>query len=186
MDAWGDRQLMVVLVGLLDEAWGPMEGNLAGLTDAEYFWEPTPGCWTVRRREAIRTPGCWGKGDWVVEVGSTGSGAGEPPMTTIGWRLMHAFDCVNDYGGRGFGRPQVDLDDVEVSGTAAGAVALMTGAVGRLRADLVAGADAQLLEPDAVLGVPRWRLVNRALNEGIAHIAEIGALRQLYRVSRAS
>ncbi len=172
---WAARRLMQAYGGLLAEAWVAMEPNLAGLTDQEYFWEPTPGCWGVRRRGDVRSDGCWGRGDWVVEVGSQ-----QPPMTTIGWRLMHAYDCVNDYGHRAFGRPRVDLDEVDVCGAAAGAVAALTQAVQRLREDLGAASDVGLAEPDVVLHVPRWRLVNRALNEGIAHVAEIGALRQIY------
>lgn len=27
-----------------------LRGRLDGLTDDEYFWEPAPGCWSVRPR----------------------------------------------------------------------------------------------------------------------------------------
>ena len=47
---------MVMVGRLVDDAWEIIEPNLDGLTDAEYFWEPTPGAWNVRRREEVRSP----------------------------------------------------------------------------------------------------------------------------------
>jgi hypothetical protein len=33
--------------------------RLEGLTDDEYFWEPTPGCWSVRPRPVWPAEGPW-------------------------------------------------------------------------------------------------------------------------------
>ena len=38
------------LVGLSDFTWQRTRSRLNGLSDEEYFWEPMPGCWTVRDR----------------------------------------------------------------------------------------------------------------------------------------
>lgn len=70
------------------------------LTQDEYDWEPHPGAWGVRHREACRTPNPSGdtERDWVSDQdwGAQMSAwplnpQGEPnePMTTIGWLLNH-------------------------------------------------------------------------------------------------
>lgn len=49
------------LVDQLDWHWQhQLRPRLAGLTDAEYFWEPVPGAWSVRRR---------GTGTAPIEIG---------------------------------------------------------------------------------------------------------------------
>ena len=164
---------MVGTIGaLLDLARPVIDANLDGLTDDEYLWEPVAGCWSVRRRQDVRSPGCWGKGDWVVEHAPDGSV--QPALTTIGWRLMHAYDCTADYGDRAFGGEGHELDDVEVTPSAAVAVGMMIGALDDLRASLDAAAtdDAALVAPDLL--VP-------ALHEAIHHCAEIGVLRAWWR-----
>jgi hypothetical protein len=54
--------------------------RLAGLTDAEFFWEPVPGRWTVRQRPA--EPGRW-------EIDYDWPPPDPPPFTTIAWRRVH-------------------------------------------------------------------------------------------------
>ena len=49
---WG-----AVLVGQLEFYWAAhLRPRLDGLTDAEYFWEPVEGCWTLRRDRTAPTP----------------------------------------------------------------------------------------------------------------------------------
>ncbi len=36
--------------------------RLAGLTDEEYFWEPVPGCWSIRPRAEATSPMAAGGG----------------------------------------------------------------------------------------------------------------------------
>lgn len=38
------------LVDLSGEVWRRLRSRFEGLTDAEYLWEPAPGCWSLRRR----------------------------------------------------------------------------------------------------------------------------------------
>lgn len=52
--------------------------RLRGLTDEEYFWEPVPGCWSVRKD----AEGAWSL-DWEWPAPTP------PPVTTIAWRLAH-------------------------------------------------------------------------------------------------
>jgi hypothetical protein len=65
------------LVDQLDWHWSrQLRPRLAGLTDDEYFWEPVPGCWSLRRDGGI---------DFAFP-------APEPaPFTTISWRLAHVI-----------------------------------------------------------------------------------------------
>ncbi|MFR9730120.1 DinB family protein [Saccharopolyspora sp. MS10] len=66
----------------LDFYWEQWRPRLDGLTDAEYFWEPVAGCWTVRRTERG-----WG---WDFSFPPPDP----PPFTTIAWRLSHLAEHV--------------------------------------------------------------------------------------------
>lgn len=64
----------------LERAW-------TDLTDDEFFWEPTPSTWSVRRKNDCRTPSPFGVGDWLVDFEVP-----EPrptPMTSIAWLAWH-------------------------------------------------------------------------------------------------
>ncbi len=37
------------LIALSDYVYERTRNRLDGLTDTEYFWEPVPSCWTIRR-----------------------------------------------------------------------------------------------------------------------------------------
>src|SRR6476620_8264107 len=58
-----------------------------GLTDDEFFWEPTPSSWSVRRRSECRTNSPFGDGDWLVDF--QGPEPNPVPMTTIAWLFWH-------------------------------------------------------------------------------------------------
>jgi hypothetical protein len=175
---WAERRVMVVLSALVGDASEVIDANLAGLTDEEYFWEPAPGAWGVRRRGDVRSPDCWGKGEWAVEHCFDGS---QSLPTTIGWRLMHAYDCTADFTSRAFGHGGRDWNEIEVAGDAGTAVAMMSDAMATLRRELDSATDDVLLgpgEPD--YDRPRWYALDKALHESIHHCAEIGVLRTMY------
>ena len=54
------RSETVVIRERLQEAYETIRERVAGLTDDEFFWEPVPGCWTVRLRD---------DGRWAVDFG---------------------------------------------------------------------------------------------------------------------
>ena len=64
----------------LERAW-------TDLTDEEFFWEPTPSTWSVRRRTDCRTSTPFGAGEWVVDFESPEPDP--PPMTSIAWLYWH-------------------------------------------------------------------------------------------------
>src|ERR1700733_14572272 len=75
-----------LLVDQLDWLWqNHLRGRLAGLTDAEYFWEPAPGCWSVRPRGTSTAPITFGGGPSAK--GTPPPGPAPPPVPTIAWRL---------------------------------------------------------------------------------------------------
>jgi hypothetical protein len=66
------------LLTAFDYVWDRFTTRLAGLTDDEYFWEPVPGCWSLRRAA---------DGRWRPDGGGGGGPAPDPaPVTTITWR----------------------------------------------------------------------------------------------------
>jgi hypothetical protein len=64
------------------------------LSEDEFFWDPVPGSWGVRRRSECATPTPFGDGDWVTDFDldlmvAALSGKAIEPLTTIGWLLWH-------------------------------------------------------------------------------------------------
>lgn len=180
--AWHERRVVRSAAALLGEARPIIERNLGGLTDDEYLWEPVEACWSVRRRNEIRSPGCWGRGDWVVEVSPDGTS--EPAMTTIAWRLMHSYDCATDFASRALGGSGHDWNDIEVPSEASTAVEMMLSGLDEISIALGDAHDDVLNFDDSAFHRPRWELLMKALQEPIHHCAEIGVLRALWRSAR--
>ena len=76
----------------MSETFHDMRSRLAGLTEAEFFWEPVPGAWTVFRRED-------GRWDYPYEEPDPDPA----PVTTIAWRLAHVAMCKVMYHEYAFG-----------------------------------------------------------------------------------
>lgn len=70
-------ELADFLADQLDWHWThQLRPRLDGLTDAEYFWQPVPGCWTVHPNGGI---------DFAHPPPRP------EPFTTIAWRLAHVI-----------------------------------------------------------------------------------------------
>lgn len=106
------------LVDQIEFHWnGQLRPRLAGLTDAEYFWEPVPGCWSVRPRGTSTAPITGGSGTHIIEFAYP-----EPvpaPVTTIAWRLGHVIVGVLAVRNAGhFGAPPADYMSFEYAASA--------------------------------------------------------------------
>ncbi|MEM8902557.1 MAG: DinB family protein [Actinomycetota bacterium] len=166
-----------VLLDSMDAMYDQLVERLAGLTDAEYLWEPAADAWSARRRA-----------DGRVTIDGAGERNVDPaPVTTIAWRLWHlAIDCFDDYARRFEGDPS----DAPAEWTldAGDAMRLLDDGWRRYRAT-IAGRDWW-----AQLG-PDWEhwsqhsiadMAMHASNELVHHAAEIALLRDLYRASPLS
>jgi hypothetical protein len=169
------------LLGLADFAYERLRRRVDGLTDEEYFWEPAPGCWSVRPA---------GNGTFRFE--GAGAGRVEPaPLTTIAWRMAHLIDLMA--GERNATwiavTPLGGLDRDGEPGTAAEAIDQLERAYALFRKH-VAAADADGLTQPMGPVAGRWGEETRAafvlheLDELIHHGAEVAALRDLYRAMR--
>jgi DinB superfamily len=156
--------------------------RLAGLTDEEYFWEPVPGCCTIRRA---------GPGGYRADIPSR---LDTPPFTTIAWRLWH---LIENYGGKrnpkwlGSEREPHGFDRYDPApATAAEAIAVLDRAHDFWRDLLQQVPNASWWEPlGPVAGecaeADKASLVLHQLDEQIHHGAELGVLRDLYLHDRA-
>jgi hypothetical protein len=166
-----------LLLHQLDESYRALHERMTGLTDAEYLWEPVPGCLSVRERD----------GRWQPDRGG-GTDSDPPPLTTIARRLGHLTnDCLLLRWDYTFGARSRTRDGVEYGGTAQRGLALFEDAYGRWRAGLGTLSDGDLdvvglsqmpygLDPDLAFGEILW-WNNREL---IHHGAEIALLRDLW------
>jgi hypothetical protein len=173
------------LVSQLESHWeDQLRPRLDGLSDAEYLWQPVPGCWSIRRREEASTPLATGPGDLVMDYAMPPH---DPePVTTIAWRLAHIIvGCFGARNAAHFGGPPADFATWEYAGTAAGALRQLDEGYDRwIKA--VRGLSAEdLARPvgpaegpyaDAAMA----SLVLHIHREVIHHGAEIALLRDLY------
>lgn len=170
------------LILLSDEVWERLWGRFGGMTDAEYLWEPAPGCWTIRRRG----DGVW-RSDWPLPRPEL------EPFTTIAWRLWHLIDMYGedraprwlDLPPQG---PAIGQDDPEGAPppTAAEALDLLSRAHDRWDAHLALVSEEALGELIGPVGGgyadrTRTSYVLHMLDEFIHHGAEVSLLRDLWR-----
>ncbi|MGW3241978.1 DinB family protein [Streptomyces sp. NPDC001070] len=176
------------LTDQLDWHWrNQLRPRLEGLTDDEYFWEPVPGCWSVRPHGSGRAPIEAGTGDFRLDFAWPPQEPG--PVTTIAWRLGHIITGVLGLRvASHFGGPPVDFAgrDFAFAGTADGALAQLDATYAAWR-DGVRGLGAEGLarpcgpEEGPFAKEPLAALVLHINREVIHHGAEIALLRDLYR-----
>jgi hypothetical protein len=169
--------------GNLDWSFDRLRTRFDGLGDDEYFWEPAPGCWSVRRAEDTTVPGPRWHG-WVQEI--VFPPPDPPPVTTIAWRFTHLV-CLNAmYRDYAFGRSTLEFSDCPVPASAAEAIDLWADGyrafVDALRGSAPADLDRHY-EPH--WGQPRTvdTQVSIFITENLHHGAEIALLRDLYRAA---
>jgi hypothetical protein len=163
--------------------------RLEGLTDEEYFWEPAPGCWSVRRRGESAAPLTRGAGEYVLEYAYP---APDPaPVTTIAWRLAHiTVGVLAQRNASHFGGPPADGQSWDYAPTAGQALGQLDAAhadwvkgVRGLGADGLARPCGPAEGPFAESSMAA--LVLHIHREVIHHGAEVALLRDLYPRSSA-
>ncbi|NUT48137.1 MAG: DinB family protein [Saccharothrix sp.] len=158
--------------------------RLDGLTDDEYFWEPVPGCWTVRPRGTGAAPVQGGSGAMTIDFAAPPPDP--PPFTTIAWRLGHVIVGVLAMRNAAhFGREPTDYFSFEYAETAAEALAQLDAEYARWRAGVDSLGDAGLARPSGEAEGPYAEhplagLVLHINRELIHHLAEVCLLRDLY------
>jgi len=165
------------LLGQLEFYWdASLHPRLAGLTNAEYLWEPAPGCWSVRPQ-----PDGTATIDWAFPAPDP------PPLTTIAWRICHVAGPAlamraNHHFGDGSWTP--DRRDWPV--TAAAGVAFLERAYQEWHDAVAAAGPERLTQPTGpaegpYAEFPFATLVLHLNREVMHHGGEIGLLRDLYR-----
>jgi hypothetical protein len=94
----------------LQTSWFMLWGSLEGLSDDEYLWEPAPGSWTVR----VHPDAKWKR-----------DGGDSAVVPTIAWRMCTlAGTLVLRYDWT-FGGHRLQWHDIDLPGSAAGALAFL-------------------------------------------------------------
>lgn len=179
----------------LDLHWrAALRPRLDGLIDDEYFWEPVPGCWSVRRRGMSTAQKAVGAGEFTYEYAYP---APDPaPVTTIAWRLAHIIvGCLGARNSSHFGGPDLGghasdcWREFTYAGTAKQALEQLDEAYARWIAGVRGLGVDGLGRPcgpaeDPYGDEPMAVLVLHINREVIHHGAEITLLRDLYRARR--
>lgn len=160
------------------------------ITDDEYFWEPVPGSWSVRRRTDAPAPRATflsGTGDWGRDFAPYPHPV-PPPFTTLAWRLSHLSEMLLLRADHTSGTHTLTRDDYRVSGGAADAVAAFEAGAAAWRTALESTDDTDLdtvgrstyphgSDPEEPFVDIVWWVNQEVLHHG----AEIALLRDLYR-----
>lgn len=151
--------------------------RLEGLTDAEFYWEPVPDCWTVRQLpDGRHAP----DGAYPEPV--------PPPVTTIAWRLGHiVVDVLEARINWHFGDRTASRDNIDWPSTAAEARQRLRRAYVTWSDHVQELDDDDLAEPVGGAEAAQWSdfplvvLILHLNREFIHHGAEVALLRDLYR-----
>lgn len=158
------------VVALFDHVFARATHRLDGITDAEYLWEPAPGCWTVRDGSLD------GEGQLVDH----------PPVTTIGWRICHVADAIARHPLHGLLKAGFSPSAREFPTSASAGVSYLTRSYAEWRALLDDVDDSLWLSPLGPDAGPfsdstALALVLHNADELIHHLAEVALLRDLFR-----
>jgi hypothetical protein len=173
MDATGGS-----VITAFDYVWNRLAGRLAGMGDEEYFWEPVPGCWSLRQRH---------DGRWRLDGRGGGGPAPDPaPFTTIAWRLGHlAGIAVGGFTSWRFGDRRLDKDTLDCPSGVEGIAGFLDEQYRPWRDGLAGLGPQEWAAPlgsswGQYAGTNTVDLALHVLDEVIHHSAEIGVLRDLY------
>jgi hypothetical protein len=110
------------------------------------------------------------------------------PLTTIGWRLVHVAECKVMYHEYAFGPGRLEWPDIDSAHSPQAATAQLEEGQQRLVEDLqsVGPADLERSVMTNWEQWPAWKIFWTMIHHDIHHGAEIGALRDLYRVTRGA
>ncbi|WP_406449384.1 DinB family protein [Streptomyces sp. NBC_01622] len=184
------ERLTARIAGPVVDSGDGTDTRVGPMTDEEYFWEPVPGCWSVRRRAdgpGARATVLVGQGDWGRDSAAYPH-PWPPPFTTLAWRLSHLAELLTLRADHTAGSHTLTRDDYRVSGDAAGAVAAFDSGADAWRKALRSVDDAALDTvgyctyphgsdaEEPFIDIVWW--VNQ---EVLHHGAEIAMLRDLYR-----
>jgi DinB superfamily len=174
------------LADQLDWQWqNHLRPRFDGLTDDEYFWEPVPGCWSVRPRGKAQAPSAVGTGEYLFEFAWPEPEV--PPVTSIAWRLAHwIVGVLGERNASHFGGSPVTWETFDYAGTAAAALdqldeqyATWIKGVRSLGQDGLGERCGPAEGPYE--DYPLAALVLHINREALHHGAEIALLRDLYR-----
>ncbi|MBE2997402.1 DinB family protein [Nocardiopsis sp. HNM0947] len=151
--------------------------RLEGLTDAEFYWEPAPGAWNVRRLPDGRH--------------APDSGVPEPeppPVTTIAWRLGHiVVDVLETRINWHFGDRTLSRDTIDWPGTADEAKQRLRMAFRTWFENMHELGEEDFAAPVGGAEAAQWAdmpmvvLVLHLQREIIHHGAEVALMRDLYQ-----
>ena len=188
---WGRERLVDRMTGPDSDAGGGTRIPVPALTDAEYLWEPVPGCWSIRRRSDGPGTGATmlaGAGEWGRDRAENPQPY-PPPLTTIAWRLGHLSEMMALRADHMNGSHALRREDYRFTGYAGEAISAFRVAAASWREALISTDEGGLdtagrstypygSDPeDPFIGTAWW--VNQEL---LHHGAEIALLRDLYRV----
>ena len=159
------------------EAYELIHRRLEGLANDEFWWQPVPNCWTVRQD---------GSGHWAADYPEPPH-PDPAPFTTIAWRLVHVAECKLMYHEYAFGAAKLTWPEIDSAHTANDAIAALEHGQSLLLGDLASLDDADLnagRQTNWGEAWPTWRVFTTMIQHDAQHGGEIGALRDLYRITK--
>lgn len=153
-------------------AWARVRGNLEGLTEAEFNWQPSNNVWHLEERE----------GSWTIPYAWI---APDPvPFTTIAWRMAHLATAKILTVEYAFGAGKKKLADLKLPHDTAGMAKFLAASHAAFVEAVSALTDDDLSqERSTEWGDQRltYKIVGSAILHDVEHGSAIATLRELYR-----
>jgi hypothetical protein len=165
-----------LLLATMDETYRRLLSRLEGLTDAEFFWKPADGAWTIYEDA---------HGHWTYNYAIPDPDPAPP--TTVGWQLVHLATCKLMYHEWAYGAARLTWPELAIPHGAVGAVALLQRGHELLLNDLQGESESGLDEPRKTNWGdvwPAWRIFWSMADHDSFHGGVIGFLRDLFRVTK--
>jgi hypothetical protein len=167
-----------VLLRQMDAAYAKLVQRVDELDEDEFFWKPVPDAWTLRWMP---------DGRWSYDYAFPDPDPA--PVTTIAWRLNHIATCKVMYHEYAFGPQELTFPSLVIPQTVPVMMAFLEEGQQLLVEDLSGLRDEELEAPRLTNWGeewPTWKIFWTMIDHDAWHGGEIGALRDLYRVTRSA
>lgn len=163
------------LLRQMDDAWDTLQRSLKGLTDEEYWWEPSPNAWTLRQIN----------GKWHYDYDIPNPRL--PGPLTIAWMVFNLASCKVMYMEYAFGKAALHWEDIAVPTTKQEGLDFLEQSHPLLRSSVASLTDADL----AIARLTNWgelwsteKIVWTMIQHDVYHGAQVFATRKWHTALR--
>ena len=167
-----NQKLIALLTREMDNAWNTVQHALDGLTEEEFWWQPSENAWTLRKVNER----------WSLDYDKP-TPIPKGPLT-VAWLIVHIATCKVMYVEYAFGKGQLTWDKLALPSDREGALAYLEESHQPLRAVLEGLKDEDLPKLRKTNWGELWStesIIWTMIHHDIYHGAQIQATRKIFQ-----